>query len=731
MTTSETTAASAARPVTIGLPPGLRWRKDGTPTLLGDRIARFDEPSNRDRKPAPFPAYERQPEPLGPLAASHASIQTRVYFARGSSDAKSRWSIFIPTGAGSSFYGTGEQAGSLRRNGTRKVCDTTDSFAYTEKNDSLYQAHPWVLVIKPDGSAMGVIAETTGRCVLDLTRPDGVLFESDSDIRGVCPSVVIIERLERDTTDHPDANVRAVLRALAELTGTIPLPPKWALGYHQCRWSYEPDAKVKELAHEFRARRMPCDVIWLDIDYMDGFRCFTFDSHKFPDPHGLNEHLHAQGFKTVWMIDPGIKVDDAYHVYASGKAGGHFVKDANGHEFHGKVWPGPCAFPDFTRESARNWWAGLYADYLSRGIDGVWNDMNEPAVFDVPGKHMPIDCLHEPDESLWKSNGNTKPRQHAHWRNVYGMLMVRASREGIAAARPDKRPFILTRSNFLGGHRYAATWTGDNESDWTHLSWSIPMVLNLGLSGQAFCGPDIGGFAGEATGPLFARWMGIGALLPFARGHSIKGSKDHEPWSFGPDCERACRLALERRMRLLPYLYTLFFNASRDGLPICRPVFFLDPSNPLLRTIEDQFLLGDDILVRACVEPTNLRRSALPHEILRRERTLGGWRKFEPTDGTHPDLPELYVRPGAIIPLSPVMQHCTEKPLDPLTLIVCRDAHGKAVGDLYEDEGEGHAHRAGEYRVTRFTAVPGDGVISAVREGVWAQPEREVRVIEI
>lgn len=610
--------------------------------------------------------------------------------------------IRIPIEAGTSLYGTGEIAGPLLRNGASTVAWNADTFLYTEQSAGLYQSHPWVLAVRADGSAYGVLCDTTYRCWMDLRG--GIEFRAE----GHSPPVYIIER----------STPQEVMRALAELTGHMPMPPKWALGYQQCRWSYEPDARVRHVAAEFRRRRIPCDCIWLDIDYMDGFRCFTFDPHRFPDPAQLNADLHEDGFKTIWMIDPGIKVDPDYFVYKSGHEGGHFIQSADGHEFHGQVWPGACAFPDFTREQTRAWWAELYEDFLAVGVGGVWNDMNEPAVFDNPHKQVPEDLHHRADEDLGG------PGPHVRYHNVYGMLMVRASREGMERARPDKRPFILTRANYLGGHRYAATWTGDNESTWQHLAWSISMNLNLGLSGQPFSGPDIGGFFGHCSPELFARWMGVGALLPFARAHSIKDSPDHEPWAFGHDAERLCRMAIERRYRLIPHLYTLFREASLTGLPIARPLFFADPADPLLRAADDSFLLGEAMLVRARVEPGDaVCRSPIPRGI---------WRRFEILDAeSDPELPELRLAGGAIIPIGPVMQYVDELPLDPLTLIVSLDESGKAAGILYEDSGDGYGYRNGEYRLTRYRAArQQDAVIVEIEstEGDLPRPPRRLEV---
>ncbi|MBX3375570.1 MAG: DUF5110 domain-containing protein [Phycisphaeraceae bacterium] len=609
----------------------------------------------------PFPAVGPAPE----------NFPVSVSFAR--EGGKSVATVAVPPGT--SLYGTGCVTGPFLRNGQSVVTWNTDAYGYAYPAASLYQSHPWVLAVRPNGSAFGVLADTTWRTTIDLTSQ--ISFASD----GPEFPVTVIER------DSP----LEVVRALAVLTGTMEMPPKWAIGYHQCRYSYYPEARVREVARGFRERQIPCDVIWMDIDYMRGFRCFTFDPQHFPDPRRLNGDLHGQGFHTVWMIDPGIKAEPGYFVYDQGTALDAWVKRADGSVYQGEVWPGMCVFPDFLRRETREWWGTLYRDFMATGIDGVWNDMNEPAVFNVQSKTMPEDNIHRADPELGG------PGPHARYHNVYGMMMVKASRDGVMAVNPDKRPFVLTRANYIGGHRYSAMWTGDNTADWPHLEESVSMVLNMGLSGQPFAGPDIGGFAGNGPsgqeGVLFARWMGVGALLPFSRGHTGKGNIDKEPWAFGPEVEATCRQALERRYRLLPYLYTLFHFAHADGSPIVRPVFFADPLDPALRSEDDAFLLGNAILVSPRLVPDRSRVPVLPK---------ANWAKFDFGDGANPDLPELFIRPGAIVPTGPVMQHVNEKSLTDLTLLVCLDDKGEAKGVLYEDAGDGWGFRNGEYLKTAF-----------------------------
>ncbi len=628
--------------------------------------------------------------------------------------------VTVKVDAGTSLYGTGEVAGPLLRNGQTVTLWNHDAYGYDDKTPHLYQSHPWVLGVRADGSSFGIIFDSTYRQVISMPPTSGGDIKTVVDGREF--PVVIIER----------ATPQEVVTTLATLTGTMPLPPKYTIGYHQCRYSYYPDTQVMEIAKGFRDRKIPCDVIWHDIDYMHKFLCFTFDEVHFPDPTRHNADLHKLGFKTVWMIDPGIGANKEsfpngkYHVTEQGDAGDHWVHDKNGKPFLGEVWPGKCYFPDYTRKATREWWAGLYKDWIATGIDGVWNDMNEPAVFNVPSKTMPEDNIHRADAEFGG------PGDHARFHNVYGMLMIKATREGIAAARPEKRPFVLSRANFLGGQRYGATWTGDNTADWRHVEWSISMILNIGLSGQPNIGPDIGGFAGNGPdgeppmdrGTHFARWMGIGAMLPFARGHTGKDNAQKEPWSFGPEVEATCRRAIERRYRLMPHFYTLFDEASRTGLPVARPAFFADPTDPALRSEDDLFLLGDGLLVKCQLAPDGSRVPVMPK---------GTWRKvaFE-GEAPDPNLPELFVKGGSIIPTGPITQFVDETPLTEVTLLVSLDAKGEASGTLYEDAGEGFGYQKGEFRRTTFKAkAEGNDVkVTTSSEGTWQPPKgRTLKVV--
>ena len=700
---------------------------------LGAHTVRFHA-SAADREAAhPSYALQREPE-QGPAPAKFPV--TPVFEMDGD-----RHSVRITIDQGTSLYGTGEVVGPLLRNGRTATCWNTDSYGYGDEATSLYQSHPWVLAVRPDGSAFGVLADTTYRCTVDTayTAPDEIRFTGD----GPAFPVIVMN----------GNSPQEVLKELARLTGTMPMPPEWALGYHQCRYSYYPEKRAREIATEFRTRQIPCDVIWFDIDYMEAFRIFTFDRGYFPDPKKLNGDLLNQGFHTVWMIDPGMKsraargpsdrpeADQAAEgadvakaraaelarfgaIMASGDKADVWVKRADGTSYEGEVWPGWCKYPDYTSPGVRQWWSGLYKDFMAQGVCGVWNDMNEPAVFNVPSKTMPETNLHAGDPAMVKPDGKAQGDEakgdHARYHNVFGMQMIRGTREGIQAANPDKRPFVLSRASYIGGQRYGATWTGDNTADWAHMEDSVPMSLNVGLSGQPFIGPDIGGFAGNGDAKLFARWFGFGAMLPFSRGHTGKGNINKEPWAFGPEVEATCREALNRRYRLMPYLYTLFHEASVDGLPVARPMFFTDPKDPALRSEDDAFMLGADLIVVPQMVPDGSRVPALP---------TGTWREIEASKNL--DLPKLLVRGGAIVPMGPVQQYVGEKALDPLTLLVCLDDGGKASGTLYEDAGDGLEYQQGQYLLSTYEATLGNGVVNVKltdSQGKMARPGRQVTV---
>jgi len=513
-------------------------------------------------------------------------------------------------------------------------------------------------------------------------------------------------------------NVFSVLSRYTEITGRMPMPPIWALGFHLSRYSYSPADKVRQIANELRTRNIPCDVLYLDIDYMDGYRVFTWNPQKFPAPAVLLGDLVDIGFKTVAILDPGVKVDPTYKVYQSGLSEDVFLKTPRGKLYTGAVWPGESAFPDFTSAKVRSWWASQFEALLRPGVAGIWNDMNEPAIFGK-GKNREI-----PDKV--QHNFEDRGAEHIEAHNLYGMLMARASREALEKARPDKRPFNITRAAHAGAQRYASTWTGDNAADWDHLRLSITMVMNSGLSGLAFNGPDIGGYYGNTEPELYVRWLQLGAMLPFFRVHTTANTEPHEPWSFGPQYETIARQTIELRYKLLPYLYSIFAQCAQHGWPILRPLFLLDPSNPELRKVDDAFMVGESLLVApVTIKGQTTREVYLPH---------GRWYDYYTgkaySGGSVVSIPAplnrlpMLVPAGHVIPLWPVQQYVGQTAISELQLKIY---HGDGEITLYEDEGEGKGYQNGVYRWLYFTCkvLPNGGLSIAWRRAGKYQPTYE------
>lgn len=568
------------------------------------------------------------------------------------------------------LYGTGLVTGSLRRNGTDIMIWNRDNWGYySEDGKCLYQSHPWIMGVRQDGSTFGILADNSWKQYFDLSNPIKITTE------GPAFRVIIIEK----------ENPAEMMKALGTLTGTIELPPLWALGYQQSRYNPSYTAnKAKEIADEFRRREIPCDVIWMDIDYMDGKRIFTFNSKDFSDPIGLNNYLQERNFKAGYIIDPGVKIDNNYFVYNQGTVGNHWVKDKNHNDYVGEVWPGLCHFPDFTRPETRSWWASLYGNFVDDyQIDGVWNDMNEPGVFNTEGWTMPIDNIHRGGDG-WTEGS------HLRYHNLYGSLMSQATYEGVLDKVPNKRPFVLSRGNHLGAQRYCATWTGDNRGTWEHMRMSIPMSITLGLSGQPFSGPDVGGYSVDATPDLLGHWMALGAYYPFSRNHTAERAQ--EPWVFGKEIEDVSRTALNRRYMLTPYFYSLFYEAAKTGMPIMRPTYFADFTDLNLRKEEQAFLLGKDLLV-------------IPRWAINVKLPQGDWDmlKLEPEDDGFQPLVAL--RPGAIVPiLHRPIQSMEEYTTDSITLLINPLSDGVAEGVMYNDAGNGFGYKNGDYELLRFYA---------------------------
>jgi alpha-glucosidase len=619
------------------------------------------------------------------------------------------------------YFGLGDKPGPLDRRNEAFVNWNTDSFGWQESTDPIYKSVPYFLTFR-NGICGGLFLDNTWRTSFDFDKELSDTYSFGAE-NGPLDLYILYGPAPK-----------AVVEQWAWLTGTVPLPPMWTLGFQQSRYSYYPESTVREIAAKLRSERIPADAIYLDIDYQFKYRPFTVDTERFPHFTQMIHDLLTEHIRTVLITDLHIaRVPNAgYKPYDEGIAGDHFVHNPDGSIYSGPVWPGPAVFPDFTQKSSRDWWGTLYSDFVHDGAAGFWNDMNEPSVFGVPSKTMPDDVRHRIDEPGFAKRTAT----HLEIHNVYGMENSRGTFEGLRKLAPDTRPFVLTRASYAGGQRYAATWTGDNSSTWNHLRQTVPQLINLGLSGFALSGADVGGFAGSPQPELLTRWLEIAAFQPIDRDHTSMGTRPQEPWADGTTQDLDLRRHfIETRYRLMPYLYSVAEEMSRTGLPIMRPLFleFPDASHdrhPLDFNNGSEFLLGPSLLIAPSPYPDMLDnyQAVLPPV---------GWYDFwtgapvvaddqqhmrvgndnipdEDLQVTlHPTIDKLpvFVRSGSILPMQPLVQSTMQIPSGPLTLRVYPPnspirsvrIHQSCSGSLYLDDGISYAYRKGNFLRLSFT----------------------------
>ncbi len=575
---------------------------------------------------------------------------------------------------GEHILGLGDKTGNFDRRGESFVDWNTDAWGFQRDTDPIYKSIPFYIATGGPGGAYGLFLDNTWRSWFDFGHRDDRTIEIGAD-GGPIDYYLIA-----------GPTVRDVVRRYTDLTGKAPLPPLWALGFQQSRYSYMSAEEVRSIAARLRSDRIPADVIWLDIDFQDRNRPFTTNPKTYPDLRGLASDVGARGFRLVAITDLHVAhaPDQGYVPYDSGLAGDHFVKNPDGTAYVAPVWPGPSVFPDFTRAASRAWWGSLYKTFVADGVAGFWNDMNEPAIFDTPTKTMPLGTVHHVDGDGFTARTAT----HAEIHNVYGMENSRATFEGLEKLRPNVRPFVMTRASYAGGQRYAVTWTGDNSSTWDHLKLAVQQMLSLGLSGFSWSGADIPGFIGGASPELATRWFEIAAFTPVFRGHAANDAPRAEPWADGPEHLAIRRRFIEERYRLLPYLYAVAEDSARTGDPIMRPTFYDYPEMQNAPCDQSMaFTVGPDLLVAASPKPDQPRTYdiCLPGK---------GWYDYwsglpvpEQKTSETPRLDRLpvFVRPGAIIARQPLVQSTAERPTGPLELDVypgedCR-------GEIYLDDG--------------------------------------------
>ncbi|MDY7230536.1 TIM-barrel domain-containing protein [Hyalangium rubrum] len=595
------------------------------------------------------------------------------------------------------YLGFGEKVGPLNKRGQRFKFWNTDVMPHHPDTDPLYISIPFSIGLR-EGIAWGFFMDETWRSEVDVAYTDAERVQWES--WGPELDVYLI------TGPH----LADVVRRYVALTGRPPLPPLWSLGAQQSRWGYEHADDIRGVIQAYRSRGLPLDVVYLDIDYLEGYKVWTWDRSRFPDPQGLTREAASAGVRLVPIINPNVKAEPGYAPYEEAKEQDFLVRADSGDVLVGEVWARPAVFPDFTREEVQRWWGDWHKEFLEQGIAGIWNDMNEPACFSLIEATGSVMATGGRSEEAKRTEGKTLPfaarhgrQRHVEVHNVYGMAMTKAGYEGFRKHAPQRRPFLLTRAGYAGMQRYAAAWTGDNSSHWEHLELSMPMLVGLGLSGVAFTGADIPGFIGQPSAELFTRWTQLGTFYPLMRNHAAKPMPMQEPWRFGDRYLQLAKAALERRYRLLPTLYSLMHEASESGLPVLRPLLMVDPTDPEAIHAFDAFLFGRDLLVSPITKPGHTKRMVylprgqwLEWPNLDKPRAVREGGQHVIVDGPLDTVP-LWLRAGGGVALTRPAAHTTTANWDYL------EWHIHAGPDvrlsLYEDAGDGY----GESRLTTIT----------------------------
>lgn len=605
------------------------------------------------------------------------------------------------------YYGLGEKGGDLNKKGCYTENFNTDDPETDDDSITYYKTIPFYVALKEEAT-YGIFFDNSFRSYFDMGKEmgDRIFFGA---IGGQIQYYFI-----------PGENIKEVVKNYTALTGRMEMPPLWSLGYQQCRFSYFSQEEVRELVKTFEEKDIPLDVVYLDIDYMDGFRVMTFKTPNFDDAAGLISDLKEKGIRTITIVDPGVKVDEEYPVFKRGKEGNHFTKKLDGEIFIGAVWPGDSAFPDFSNKYCREWWKSELKKFISEhGMDGIWNDMNEPCVFNNDHKTMLESCLHNSDNGVI---------EHKEFHNRYGFEMSRCSKEAQEELHPNERGFSMTRATYAGGQRYSSVWTGDNMSLWSQMRMSISMNANLGISGFSFVGNDVSGFGLDSSEELFIRWMEMGPFIPIFRNHSNMYTRRQEPWAFGPRAEKIAKKSIELRYELLPYIYDLYYISHKEGLPIFRPMIMEYEKDMNLLNMREQFMLGENMIVAPVLyEGERSKTVYLPKGIwfnyFTMEKLQGGkWYKLPC------ELDEIlvFVKEGAIIPTyNKKFRNVKERPKNILLKVFGENAKGFH----YNDDGHTMEYLEGKYTYMDIKVVDGKEELKLINNG-YSIEEIEFEIIK-
>ena len=607
------------------------------------------------------------------------------------------------------FIGLGEKTGDINRRGNYYQNWNTDAPAYSNIQDPLYATIPFFIGIH-DSVTYGIFFDNSNKSYFNFGGgADEELFHFGADDG------------EMNYYFFGGSTVASIIKDYTNLTGRTPMPPLWSLGFQQSRWGYDNQEQLLTIAKTFREKKMPADVIVSDINYMDDYKVFTWSS-KYPDVKGMLSQMKTMGFDMVTIIDPGIKVEKGYKAYEDGLAGNFFAKYPGGRPYIGHVWPGRCHFPDFTKAEARQWWGNNFKEvYIDKGVKGFWNDMNEPAAW---GREFP--------NLIEFGEGKDKQTLYSV-KNAYGLLMAKSTYEGTKLGLNGQRPFVLTRASYSGVQKYSAQWTGDNVSSDEHMLLGFRLLNSMGLSGIPYVGMDIGGFMGNPTPELFIRWLSLGVYSPLFRNHTCINYNYREPWLFGEENTVKIRAILEQRYRLLPHLYSAFYQAHQTGMPINRmlPIDYTFDDKAYSNKYQNQFFFGDGLLVCPVASTEKSIEVYLPGK--------GKWYRLN-TDKVYEagsnyfvespldDVP-VFVKESSIIPMQSTVQNTKEKG-DGVLYVNVYKGNKPNTYTYYEDDGNTYDYEKGSYYKREIVYNPQAEIITfKAKEGSYSSKFKKVKVV--
>ena len=695
----------------------------------------FSETVHRFRSGNPFNTEAITASPVG------ESAENPCFFKASVSD--NGITIHISLGKEDKVYGMGQSMGGLNKRGRRFNTWCSDDPNHTPEKEALYGSHPFLIL---DGEkTFGLFLDYPGEMFFDIgyTNPDEL--------------VIKIPSLDIDIFEFTSADKKSIVRDFRQLIGKPYVPPRWGFGYQQCRWSYDDANRIDEIIKGFRDNDIPCDTVYMDIDYMVDFKDFSIDEKKFPNFPQWVQEKKSQGIRLIPIIDAGVRIEEGYDVYEEGVEKGFFCKTENGELFKGAVWPGLCAFPDFFQPEARKWFGKLYQGLTDQGIEGFWNDMNEPALFYTPrGLDHAIETVssakdknvgiydffdlkdsilnmansREDYRSFYHETASGERVNHEQVHNLYGTNMTRAAHEGFEQIDNNKRFLMFSRASSVGAHRYGGIWFGDNHSWWEHLKLNMQMLPGANFCGFLYSGSDIGGFSANASAELVVRWNQLGVFTPLMRNHSVLGSRSQEPFAFDNHSMSIIREHIKLRYRMVPYLYSEYMQATNSGDALFYPLSFEFDDTDSAR-VEDQLLVGSSLMCAPIYEQNARGRYVhLPEDMLLWK--VAKHDQFDMTvveKGNHylpvalEEMP-LFIRKNAMLPLTETSSYIEEKVSDELDVVVF--LQDEARHELYHDDGISKAWEQGQHSTLSLKAQRTETGVMAAATATGELPWKQV-----